>query len=187
MKLYDYKKLKFIKLKPLLQICIPSIAFLYLASQGFKNRGKKFPFRGLYPYELRRVTSGVKNREEQCRNIFERIFSIPFRRVRPEFLVNPETNHRLELDGFAPDIPTKYGKGVAFEYNGSQHYFYQPRFHQSSKDFEAQKRRDNVKRQICKKMGIILIVIPYTITDAELEHFIRQQLCKHGLYYYIHN
>jgi hypothetical protein len=76
----------------------------------------------------------------------------------------------LELDGYCPDI------NIAFEYNGIQHYQYVPYFHISPESFEEQKERDDRKKQICKKLGIFLCVIPSTYNYHEpdkLEKFIR--------------
>lgn len=71
--------------------------------------------------------------------------------ARPEFLVNPYTGERLELDRYYPVHK------VAFEFNGRQHYQASKKY--SRKQVEAQKRRDAVKRRICKEQGITLVVI----------------------------
>ena len=71
--------------------------------------------------------------------------------ARPEFLRNPATGERMELDRYYPN------DRVAFEFNGRQHYAATERF---SKDkVMAQRKRDAVKRQICKKYGIKLVVV----------------------------
>jgi len=72
-------------------------------------------------------------------------------RARPDFLVNPETRERLELDRFYPI------DRVAFEFNGSQHYVATGRF--SKEGVAAQKKRDAIKREYCKRNGIELVVI----------------------------
>lgn len=73
--------------------------------------------------------------------------------ARPGFLVNPLTKARLELDRFYPP-------GLAFEYNGNQHYRATGRFSQA--DVEAQRLRDLIKAGLCLYQGIQLVII-----DAE--------------------
>jgi hypothetical protein len=166
-------------------IIIPLLALLYLCWHSFRNRGKLFAFRGLNEHERRRLASQPKSKEEICRNIFERIFGLPFTKQRPDWLINHETGKRLELDGFQPNIPTKFGKGLAFEYNGAQHYHFTPKYHPTPAHLESQRRRDEIKKKICYKRGVILIDIPYTVEVPKLESYIREKLYGHGLYYYI--
>ena len=108
--------------------------------------------------------------ETKCKMIFENIYGVEFPKMRPAFLRNPETNKNLELDGYNKML------GIAFEYNGSQHYFYNPYFHKDMSAFENQVKHDNLKASLCKKHGIHLIVIPYHLRHSELETFIRGQL-----------
>ena len=131
------------------------------------------------------VGSGKKKKistnkmEEKCRDIFEDIFSVDFHTIRPDWLKNPETMRNLELDGYTDKIKTSKGVGVAFEYNGSQHSFFNPHFHRSEKDFVSQARRDRLKRKICEERGILLVSIPYHVPESELENFIKKELRKH--------
>lgn len=71
--------------------------------------------------------------------------------ARPEFLVNPATGERLELDRYYPL------EHVAFEYNGSQHYVASDRF--TKQEVAVQRKRDAIKRQICKRERISLVVV----------------------------
>jgi hypothetical protein len=114
--------------------------------------------------------------ESECRLIFEAIFQEEFTSCRPSFLLNAETGHNLELDGFNSRL------NVAFEYNGSQHYFYNPFFHTDEHAFEKMKERDKLKRVLCKKAGIQLITIPYTVRIHDLGAYIRNQLAKSVAY-----
>lgn len=72
-------------------------------------------------------------------------------RARPEFLVNPASGERMELDRFYPV------HRVAFEFNGKQHYVAAGSF--TKQEVAAQKRRDRLKHQICKEKGIRLVVV----------------------------
>lgn len=108
--------------------------------------------------------------ESKCKEILENRFQEPFNKCRPSFLYNPETGKNLELDGFNQKLK------IAFEYNGSQHYFYNPYYHKTKDDFEKQKKRDELKKQLCIKHGIHLIVIPYELRAEELEKYIMDDL-----------
>ena len=71
--------------------------------------------------------------------------------ARPEFLVNPASGERLELDRYYPV------HRVAFEFNGQQHYAATERF--GGDVVAAQRQRDEVKKAICKQKGIELVVV----------------------------
>ena len=128
-----------------------------------------------YPKPSKKTRS---SRENKCRDIFEYLFQEPFPTKRPSFLKNPETGRNLELDGYNSSLQ------VAFEYNGRQHYDYPNTFHKSEEEFIKQVARDRYKEQRCRENGICLVSIPYTVTDEELESFIRTELEKEGFSYY---
>jgi len=71
--------------------------------------------------------------------------------ARPGFLVNPATGERMEFDRYYPV------HRVAFEFNGKQHYEAGGRF--TKEEVAAQKKRDELKRQICRQQGIRLVVV----------------------------
>lgn len=167
------------------ELVILCATLAYMIFLSFKNWGKKFHFIGLNTNDFHHFIA-TKNvpREEKCRRIFEEYFGLEFPKCRPDFLKNPKTNRNLELDGFNETIVTDIGIGLAFEYNGSQHYWYNPAFHRSQQEFEYQLHRDEIKKQMCSKKGVLLITIPYTITDNKLEKFIHDQIYDHKLYVY---
>ncbi len=75
----------------------------------------------------------------------------------------------LELDGFCEEI------GVAFEYNGRQHYENVPFFHNNRpENLIAQQRRDSMKEELCFKHWIVLITIRYD--DPCLEKTLETEL-----------
>ena len=76
-----------------------------------------------------------------------------WRKVRPEWLLNPETGVPMELDMFCPALRT------AVEYNGRQHYEFPNGFHTTREQFEAQQRRDMAKAEICRTVGVRLVVV----------------------------
>ncbi len=71
--------------------------------------------------------------------------------ARPDFLENPSTGERMELDRFYPL------NRIAFEFNGQQHYIAAGPF--SKREVAAQRKRDALKRQICKNQGVTLVVV----------------------------
>jgi hypothetical protein len=156
---------------------IAGIAVLLYFS--YRNWGKKYRFVG---YSR---SSDIVSSEDKCREIFEQIFKCPFIKIRPSFLINTNTGRNLELDGFNKNIITPLGKGLAFEYNGEQHYSFPNAFHQNIEEYEAQVFRDKLKKKLCRQHGIMLIEIPYTIRQQELKEFIVKKLRESGLYYYL--
>jgi len=68
----------------------------------------------------------------------------------PGFLVNPLTEERLQLDRYYPP-------GVAFEFNGPQHYG--PTQHYTAEEAANQRVRDLIKAGICASRGIQLKIV----------------------------
>lgn len=124
----------------------------------------------------------INKNEERCRDIFENIFKVKFKSVRPDWLQNPVTKKNLELDGFNPDIKTPLGKGLAFEYDGEQHSKFNKHFHRNGPDeFEYQIKKDSWKDDRCRKNKILLIRIPYYILPHDLERYIKEKLKNNGV------
>ena len=112
--------------------------------------------------------------EEECRKFLEYFFKKKFDRIRPSFLTNPITQQCLELDCYNDELK------LAIEYNGAQHYQYNPMMHQQSKhSFQNQQYRDYIKKDLCEKHGITLIIVPYTIPVKQIPSFLYQQLIRH--------
>lgn len=111
--------------------------------------------------------------QEACHQILEAITKKRFLRDGfYDWLLNPKTGHPLQLDSYNPDL------GIALEYNGIQHYKYPNNFHKSDKEFLQQKHRDKLKIKLCKKRGVHLIVVPYTVKKRDLEAYIRNHMPK---------
>lgn len=124
----------------------------------------------------------INKHEERCRDIFQSIYRVPFKSVRPKWLKNPATGRNLELDGFAPNITTPLGRGLAFEYDGIQHSQTHSHFHSHPKEFEYQYAKDSYKDKVCKEKGVLLVRIPHTIGYEDLETYIVSRLRKLGVY-----
>lgn len=114
--------------------------------------------------------------EAQCREFLENYFRKSFPKARPDFMVNPVTGskYNLELDCYNSEL------NLAVEYNGEQHYKYIPFFHKNKEAFYNQKYRDELKRLRCKELGIKLIEVPYTEKNR-IKDFLLTQLKTLGL------
>lgn len=123
------------------------------------------------------VLTGKKkgSNEEKCRMVFEEIFGVPFPSVRPAWLKNPITNQNLELDGFAPDVVTPIGRGLAFEYDGYQHRDRHAHFHGGDDTkYEYQVAKDRLKTARCRKMGVLLIRIPDSVKTDHRSYILKR-------------
>lgn len=100
----------------------------------------------------------------------EKRFGAKFPKTRPTWLINPKSSARLELDCYNEKLR------LAVEYNGKQHYEYVERFHRSESDLSSQLERDRVKREICRKRGVRLIEVPYTVAHDNIEEFLEHHL-----------
>ncbi len=114
--------------------------------------------------------------ETKTRQLFESIFNVEFNTIRPKFLKNPETGKNLELDGYNKLL------NLAFEVNGIQHSRYSSFFHRSKYNFIQQIRRDEFKRKKCKKLDVLLIIIPFDVKFRNLENYIICKIKRLGLY-----
>jgi len=162
------------------EVLILIIAITYIVLCAIKNWGRKYSYIGIRRDLIRKDLT----KEERCRIIFENIFGVSFERCRPNFLKNPKTGKNLELDGYNSTIITPLGMGLAFEYNGEQHYTYVPKFHKSPEDLIDQQERDRLKVALCKKNKVLLITIPYNIPISDLESYIKRKIYLEGVYYY---
>lgn len=121
---------------------------------------------------------GSSKGEARCREFLEFTFGKRFEKTRPSFLVNPVTSQTLELDCYNEELR------LAVEYNGEQHYRFNKMMHQNSKDgFRNLQYRDHVKKELCERHGIHLIVVPYTVSEEDIPAFLYGRLKAAG---YIH-
>lgn len=109
--------------------------------------------------------------ERICRKYFELLFRCPFPKSRPHWL-RIRKQRALELDGYAADIH------LAFEYQGRQHY---QKVTHYKHDLTKRSRYDEIKRLRCQEQGVLLIEVPYSVTPATMEEFIRGQCKEHGI------
>lgn len=76
-------------------------------------------------------------------------------------LKNYETGYLLELDGYSKSLK------LAFEYDGIQHHVFPNLFHENRRQFEKQRRRDNMKDRKCRINKVTLIRIKYDVENIE--------------------
>jgi hypothetical protein len=113
--------------------------------------------------------------EAECRRVLERIYSVPFPTVHPEWLRNPESGRKLEIDCYAEIPARRLGLGfegnveIGCEYNGEHH------------DSEYMQWNDEFKRQVCEAKGVHLITVPYTVKLTQIRAYITQELDARSL------
>lgn len=106
--------------------------------------------------------------ERVCKEAAEKIFKLPFNKIRPDFLKNDKTGRNMEIDVYNDELK------LGIEYNGIQHYKYNPYHHKNGeKDFEEQVYRDKLKEKKCADNGIRLIIVPYLVKHNDIEQYIR--------------
>jgi len=117
--------------------------------------------------------------EELTRTIFESIFNKEFVKIFHEKLINPETNRKLQLDGFNKEL------NLAFEYQGYQHFIFPNHFHKTKDRFLNRIKVDKIKRKLCQDNNIVLIeVIGYQgerVEESKLKEQIFNKLKERGL------
>jgi rubrerythrin len=96
----------------------------------------------------------ISKNEETVREYLESKTGLTFPKVKPSFLVNPNTGKRLELDGYCKKLK------MAFEYDGEQH-FKPVKCWGGKNRFLKTKKLDLLKNKLCKNNNIRLLRINY--------------------------
>ena len=107
--------------------------------------------------------------ERICRLYFERLFNSKFPTTSPRWLINNEGNG-MHLDGFNKALK------LAFEYNGVQHYKFKEFFHDSKQSLKKRKLDDLIKLKLCQERGILLVIVPYTISYDNMQDYIMKYI-----------
>jgi len=140
----------------------------------YPNLGFECPVCEFTEYAKKRheeeLSSSQSQGERMLRETLEEIYDKRFPNLRPNWLINPATGSRLELDCFSREMM------LAFEYQGLQHY--EPiTFFGGQETFKKVVERDKTKRELCKSYGVTLIeidsrVFPHTTKKKTLEKHI---------------
>lgn len=109
-----------------------------------------------------------------CRICFEKLFDAPFNKKRPLCLVNKDGN-RMELDGFNDKLK------LAFEYQGEQHFTADHLFHNNADDFNKRLRDDKHKLKLCEDNSVILIIVPFSVSQQDLPVYIYDECKKYNI------
>jgi len=115
--------------------------------------------------------------ERICRAFFEQLFGKKFPKARPIWL-RSQHNTQLELDGYCRAL------GMAFEYQGVQHYRYVEFFHGKTDEFEKRKDLDQIKRRLCASRGVNLLEvpeIPHYLSLVQLKQFLKKECERLGV------
>lgn len=126
-------------------------------------------FKSVDPSEVKSKRFESKG-ERKCREVIEYIYGKPFPCVRPQFLRNPETARLMELDCYNEELK------IAIEYNGIQHYVFPNYTNQSYEEFINQRRRDQLKVNLCDLNGVYLITVPFNVKIDQIDEYIRYYL-----------
>lgn len=111
--------------------------------------------------------------ESRCRELLEEMYpGHRFDAIRPEWLKSTITGKNLELDGY------NHALRLAFEYNGEQHYRFPNHWHKSVAQFKKTVAHDMFKADACRRIGIFLLTIPFTVPKAHLGTYMRAKLAS---------
>lgn len=104
------------------------------------------------------LSSNTSIGEKVLRNFLEEVFQTKFPTMRPDFMKNPDSKRKLELDGYCSKLK------IAFEHQGSQHYkpllFFKKNNKKAIDEFTTTQRNDKNKIFLCKKEGVTLLIVP---------------------------
>lgn len=115
-------------------------------------------------------SSGLK--ERLVRHTLEVLFGMPFKKGRPNWLRNPRSGRLMELDGLNSEL------GLAFEYQGPQHFKIVKPFKMEKEHLDQARYRDKIKKELCLKYGIALLEVPYTVESHEFPKWIYKAIEK---------
>jgi len=108
--------------------------------------------------------------EKICRDCIQNIFGVEFKNMRLSEIKNPNTNKNLEIDCFNKELK------IGIEYHGQSHYKFIPFFHKTIEEFQKSQSRDYYKQEMCQKLGILLIIVPYNLEHDKICNYIHKQL-----------
>jgi len=107
--------------------------------------------------------------EQKFRDVIEEVLKEDFPSQKVDWIRNPETGYPLELDGYNKKL------GIAFEYQGRQHFEIIDCFG-GEKKLRTQQKRDAIKKQACQKNGITLLCPTYELNPKDYKEWIKEQL-----------
>jgi hypothetical protein len=116
-------------------------------------------------------TRTASNLEKHALAALNRIFiGKTFEKIRPPWLRNPRTGRMCELDFYSDELK------LGVEIQGMQHYVYPNSWHKSRSEWDEQVYRDRLKQQLCQRVGVTLLHVPFTVPSNKVEQFIREEI-----------
>jgi hypothetical protein len=118
--------------------------------------------------------------ESIVRAVLEGLTGHSFPKQKPDWLRNPATGRKLELDGYSASL------GLAFEHHGQHHYEAMKLYLQDEKALDERRNLDALKLDQCKAQGIDVLVVPLVpdLTSLhDLEKLIKDFLGSHSVEY----
>jgi predicted nucleic acid-binding Zn-ribbon protein len=117
-------------------------------------------------------------RERWTREVLEELFGTKFPSIRPDWLINPETGRKLEVDCYSEEL------GLGLEYQGTQHY--EPvEFWGGSEALLRNQKKDRVKTNTFMQKKEILWRIDnrplQTLKEEEFKQAIREKIKRLAL------
>ena len=93
-----------------------------------------------------------------------------FVKIRPDWLRNDRTGRLLELDLYNHELR------LALEHSGPSHYVYPNSLHKTREEFDAQVFRDKLKQKLCAEAGVLIIVVPFSVSHKTMGVYIRSEM-----------
>jgi len=98
------------------------------------------------------VDARDSKREQECRDVIERLTGFSFPKARPTWL-RSSFGYQMEFDGYSEAL------SVAFEHHGIQHFQFTPFLHRTTEKFERMQALDAEKRALCVERSVHLVEV----------------------------
>lgn len=121
------------------------------------------------------VDRNPRSRENIMRSALEDLLGKPFPKARPAFLRNPATNRCLELDAYCEALR------CGAEFSGEQHRVWPNSCHSTRAEFDKQQQRDQLKIELCRLNAVSLLIVPDSVSQADMKEYVRTQLIERQL------
>lgn len=92
-----------------------------------------------------------------------------FESTRPEWLVDSQTGRKMKLECYNDALK------IAAEFRSYIHYT-RGLYHNSIEPFDEINRLDKEKERLCQENGVLLIIIPYTMSRKSIKNYIRDTI-----------
>lgn len=118
--------------------------------------------------------------ENKCKYVLEKYFGVEFTHGYVDWIINPVTKRKLQLDVYNTTIKLGRYVGLALEYQGPQHSVHPNYLKTTREEYLAQLNRDAVKRIACKDNNFQLIEIFHTVKVKDVPLVILNTLDRLG-------